>query len=284
MLYNYAEAEYGELVCYVLYAPMLLGSLAMCKQFYSNDKVGMKIMKKRKTCRKLISGLVMAVFLIGICSVPLLEVQASLYGNVPKKLHIVTNSSTELFAFDFQAYGDCIKNLKTDSKNLLAKQILEQQDKDAGIYYGVIGLHAAKTGSYKLSFDIYKNNGQKKASYVIKVYANQDRAVNYVKLGNSTGKALLTGTSGKVQVSLHKGYQLKKIEYGVVEKGKVDLTVKEVKNHETITYGKYKLALKLNDTSILWYDGMFAETHIFVTYIDKYTGAEAKEEFIFNKW
>jgi hypothetical protein len=258
-----------------------------------------------KNLKKIISTVMLAVMMIGVVPSVKAEAATTMYGAVPSKVRIyvkeasypgfipIYNSGNSLYSintginFDYAAYGDTIQNLKTNSKNLKAKQVQEYQfSNDINeSYYTSISLYAYKKGKYTVTFDIYDEAGNKKSSHQVKVYAYDDLPVASIKVGNKNmsleGKTqLVSGNSGKVKVNLNKGYRLKKLEYGVLNKANGVISYTAFKNGKKITFNNeaysdsHPTPLGITIKQKLVNRNMFADTYLRITYLDKYTKQE----------
>lgn len=193
--------------------------------------------------------------------------------------------------------GDRIANVKSGSANLLAKKTVEgyskttdtsydyDTDKNVTVtttrYYSTyISFFAKKKGTYKVSFDVLDSLGNIRCKKTITVTAVASSSVeDPIKSIKYRGKDLYTfypyttAASGKLSVSLKKGYKLVSIEVGTKD-SKGQFVYKQVKNNKTI-----KLAKKAVYTSYEYtgakggykyqYDSLFPQTQIRITYLDK---------------
>lgn len=233
----------------------------------------MKIMKK------VVSFMLALCLVAGLMAIPATDVSAATKATVTTKIRVypgVIWSST--IQVSYANCGDKIKNLKTSSSNLVAKQSYQSTSSyDTG--YANIELYAKKSGTYKVKFDIYSRDGKtKRSSHTVTVYAKSDSPVKSFKFANSTNDfySLTTKTKGKISLSMNKGYTLKKIEVITYDKNGKKV-VKSVKNNATITLGNYASysdwSSDYGDNSYYesWSNDVFAQTQIVITYIDKYT-------------
>ena len=108
-----------------------------------------------------------------------------------------------------------IKNIKTSSKNLIAKNTHYYTTSSDDTYtdtFASIGLYAKKTGKYKVTYNICDKSGNKLSSGKVTVYVKNDLPVKSVKFaGKEVNYALTSKKSGKLSVKMNKGYTLKKI-------------------------------------------------------------------------
>ena len=106
-----------------------------------------------------------------------------------------------------------IKNIKTSSKNLIAKNTHYYTTSSDDTYtdtFASIGLYAKKTGKYKVTYDICDKSGNKLSSGKVTVYVKNDLPVKSVKFaGKEVNYALTSKKSGNLSVKLNNGYTLK---------------------------------------------------------------------------
>lgn len=236
---------------------------------------------------KKISSMVLALAMaITLMAVPNATVSAADRGSIPSKIRIYPgNYDNYAIEFSYKNAGDQIKNLKTNNKNLIARQTAHREESEAYSSdpdnYASIGLYAKKEGKYTVSFDIYSKNGKvKRSSHKVTVYAKSDSPVNYVKLdGKYTWDySMMTQKSAKLSVKMAKGYTLKSIQIRTYDKNGKEV-VKKVKNNQKITLGQYGYSYSYSYQSSYnpesyysyWSKNMNAQTLIEITYKDKYT-------------
>ncbi len=235
----------------------------------------MKIMKK------VVSLMLALVLTIGLMSIPATDVSAASKATVTSKIRIYPGDLwNQTIDVSYVNCGDKIKNLKTSSANLLARQSSQiSSSSDPGT--ANITLYAKKAGTYKVSFDIYSRDGKtKRSSHAVTVYAKSDLPMKSFKFANSTKDlfTLTTKTKGKIAASLNKGYTLKKIQVITSDKNGEKVT-KTVKNNSTITLGIYadydNWGYDYDDNYYdSWSTDLVARTQIIITYLDKYTHLE----------
>ena len=195
--------------------------------------------------------------------------------------------------------GDRVTNIKSSSKNLIAKKTREsyssktRKNKQTGkatteVDYGntYISFFAKKAGTYKVTFDVVKPDGTVRCTKTITVKTNSyEAATSPIKSIKYAGKDLYsyypytTKTSGKLKVTLKKGYKLVSIKIGKYDSnGKMVYT--KVKNNGKITLAKktvYKSEYKYSDgTMVYTTDMLFPATSIVITYKNKKTGESAE--------
>lgn len=164
--------------------------------------------------------------------------------NVPTKVHVFTGSE-DSFWFSFDSEGSTITNLKSSSKNLVVK-LTSLSSRDCDITY-----YAKKSGSYKITFTIKPKTG-KSIKKTVKVTADKLYPIKKVTFGGkkvplytyrNDKRLYTTASSGKLSVSMNKGYKLKKIRVGTYKKHKsgkntyTDIVFKTVKNNSKISLG-----------------------------------------------
>lgn len=205
--------------------------------------------------------------------------------------------------------GDAqIKNLKSNSKNLIARQTSqyyheeEYEYSDTPYGYARIGFYARKTGNYKVTFDVCDVNGKKVSSHTIKVkatesgtYSSPFKKVTFA--GKPIFHELTSKKSGKFKVSMNSGYKLKSISVATTDANGHTVT-KTIKNNAKVTLGVYTYKHE-NENDYYDYDydpvtdqeirtprwsynlstGFFAETEFRVTYVNTKTKAEGTSSF-----
>ena len=102
-----------------------------------------------------------------------------------------------------------IKNIKTSSKNLIAKNTHYYTTSSDDTYtdtFASIGLYAKKTGKYKVTYNICDKSGNKLSSGKVTVYVKNDLPVKSVKFaGKEVNYALTSKKSGKLSVKMNNG-------------------------------------------------------------------------------
>lgn len=184
------------------------------------------------------------VFCLGLTLATATTVQAA-SKDVPKKVHLYTGSRGS-FGFGFDSSGSKITNLKSSSKNLKVK-LTHQCTGDCTISY-----YSNKKGSYKITFTIKPKKG-KSIKKTVKVTVDKVLPFKKVTYAGKTipmysypnqGRLYTSAASGKLSITMNKGYKLKKITmhtYKQSEKdGKTssDYIGKTIKNNQKITLGK----------------------------------------------
>ncbi len=181
-----------------------------------------------------------------------------------------------------------VKNIKTGSKNLIAKNTHYYTSTSSDEYanpYASIGLYAKKEGKYTVSYDICDKAGKKLSSGKVTVYVKNDSPFKSVKFaGKELTSALTAKKSGKLSVSMNKGYKLKKITVTTYNKAGKEV-VKTMKNNGTLKLGEYA---QVNDNSYsdgsrYFYTSLAARTHVKITYIDKYTKQECESTYTLSR-
>lgn len=201
---------------------------------------------------KRITGLVLAVCMAAaIMVVPNTEAYAKAKVST-KNADIIVNSSYSSLIKVTYSKGDAqIKNIKTSSKNLIARQTNQywrkeknSWSKDAPYGYADIGLYGTKKGTYKLTFDVCNEEGKKRSSHSVKVVVSDDLAVNYpIMKATFNGKtdafwSLSNKSSGKFKVVMNKGYKLKSITMTTYD-AKGNNVTKKIKNNKKVKLGQY---------------------------------------------
>lgn len=189
-----------------------------------------------------------------------------------------------------------IANVKSSSKYLLAKKTYESYSTSSYTAYGTnekkttnrysttyISFFAKKAGTYTVTFDVVKADGTVKCTKSIKVKAGSTIYESPVKTIKYAGKDLVnyypytTKTSGKLSVTMKKGYKLVSIEVGKTN-SKGQTVYKKVKNNKKITLSKkvvYTTEYSSSSGAAKYtYDKLFPATYIRITYKNTKTKAE----------
>ncbi len=204
----------------------------------------------------------------------------------------------DIIEITYDAANAQLKHIKTNNKNLIARQTYQKNRKEADRWdkenpYGCakIGLYAKKTGTYKVTFDVYAG-GKKASSHSVNVFVRSNTDTDYpIKKATFAGKTEFYGVtgkkSGKFKVTMNKNYKLKKIEVRTYDKNGREV-VKTVKNGAKITLGAYAYKYE-NDYSYhssynsSWYydlsTRLFAETSVRVYYQNTKTNAESSASY-----
>ncbi len=265
-------------------------------------------MKSAKKLPILLAALFLSAGLLtGSC------ITASAAAQVPKKIRIQPNSAYETFEMSLSEPTDKIRNIKTSSANLKAKEtrIDIHVDADGRTTRNIraISLYTAAEGKYTVSFDITDADNIRKAHKKVIVYAYSDPAFKEITLD---GKMMFGGitekASGRLKVTLNSGYKLKKIETGKYVKttgddGKsIDSSMKytKIKNNSKITFSKVPYESSQENGSLsqegnkdlyqypkyygkYWSKNLFARTEVRITYIDKYTKDTVTSVYYFHR-
>lgn len=247
---------------------------------------------------KKIAGLLLAVCMaVTILAVP--NTQAYAKATVSKKNVSISVGSQYTNQIEvIYSKGDAqLKNIRTNSKNLIARQVYQYYHEDEYSYadypygYARIGLYAKKEGSYKVSFDVCNAAGKKVSSHTVNVKTNatyQSPIQKATFAGKPMFYELTSRKSGKFKVKMSPGYKLKSIEMSTYDADGSRMITKKIKNNAKVTLGKY--AYKNEDeysytdydyetdtrTSVWNYHlntGFFAETRFSVTYQNTKTKA-----------
>lgn len=236
------------------------------------------------------------LLVIGLCILLGSGMSVSAANSVaPSKVHITAkyngyqNYYATPIAFDLKAKGDTIANLKSSSSNLLTRQTYKDVKAEEGYFHSHvgIGIYAKKSGTYTVTFDILDENGKKKSTEKVKVYADANQPIKSVTFGGKKINTLLftTSGSGKLKVTMNSGYKLKKIELGTWKSVKTEngtegkLVYKTIKNNAVLTLSKKAALTEMKEGNLKkgyyhesYFDSMWADNEIRVTYVDKYTG------------
>lgn len=171
--------------------------------------------------------------------------------------------------------NDRIKNVKVyqgkkKTTNLVVKVTSQRKGE-----YAYLTMYAKKAGTYKVTFDVYKDSKTKRTSRTIKVHAQGYNTViksvqlngkNIVEDANSAYSTYISNKSAKVKFGLADGYKIKKITVSSYDQNGEEKT-KSFKNGKNVTFGKYGYTY---DSDYYWEKGMWAYTKFTITYVDKY--------------
>ncbi len=215
---------------------------------------------------KLFKQIICTVLTLCLCAglllVPSTPVSAAANPSAPKNVDVYYYEDypqVNDYAISVQlgTTGKNIKNLKTNNKNLKAK--VTSLSLSSSQNSGYIGVYAKKTGTYKVSFDVYNAKNKKVKSLSVKVRVLKPTASNSYPFKSITfdGKAydyqnLYTKGSVKINVKMNKGYKLKSIEYRTYGKPKTTYSTsnsKTISNAETaksVKGIKNNMSFKLN--------------------------------------
>ncbi len=181
-----------------------------------------------------------------------------------------------------------ITNVKSSSKNLLAKKTYEYEskrlDKETNITtstYGTtyISYYGKKKGTYTVKFDIINTETNTKVSsgkikvYVDKYgtsYNNPFKSIKYAGKDIWQQSPYCKKTSGKISVKMNSGYKLVSIEIGK-RNSNGDWVYKKVKNNKTIKLAKSSKYTYNGYSTVSTYNPLFPETNIRITYKNKKT-------------
>lgn len=181
-----------------------------------------------------------------------------------------------------------VKNIKTGSKNLIAKNTYYYTSTSSDEYaapYASIGLYAKKKGKYVVSYDICDKAGKKLSSGKTTVYVSDDQPIKSVKFDKKyLSSAITFKKSGKLSISMNKGYKLKKITVTTYNKSGKEV-VKTVRNNSTIKLGEYAQIYdnSYSDGSRYFSTSLAARTQIKITYTDKYTKQKCESSYTINR-
>ncbi len=169
---------------------------------------------------------------------------------------------------NFDTAGDYIANVKSSSSDLKVFVVVNYQSRKLGR----IGVLTTKLGKYQVSFDIYSKNGVKKESKNVNVIVyDLNKTIDPVKKITYAGKDSIYGSdniydvakSGKLKVTMKKGYKLKSIEIGKIDPKDNKIKFKKFKNGKKVTLSTY--APKY-DRNYSWCQGYIANMYS-VTYV-----------------
>lgn len=179
--------------------------------------------------------------------------------------------------------SNVIKNIKTYSgkrrtQNLVVKQTYKYKYKEASRPYLRLTFYAKKTGTYRITFDIYKDSKAKKkmTSRTIKIHASTFGSI--VSKVNLNGKSIIgknpsnrstyytSLSSARVKFSLAKGCRIRGIKVVKRDQNGNDRTY-GFSNGRKVSLGRYGV---FSDDDYSWSRGMWASTTFKITYRDSY--------------
>lgn len=217
---------------------------------------------------KLMKQIVCTILTLCLCAglfiIPSTPVSAATNPSVPKNVDVFYYKDFPMvndyaIAVQLGTSGRTIKNLKTSNKNLKAKVTSLSVSSSQTQNSGYIGVYAKKTGTYKVSFDVYNAKNTKVKSLSVKVRVLKPTVSNnnpFKKLtfdGNEYDyQNLYSKGSVKINVTMNKGYKLKSIKYRTYGKPKTTYSTsnsKTISNAETtksVKKIKNNMSFKLN--------------------------------------
>lgn len=241
-----------------------------------------------KNLKKLCSIIVAFAMILAV--LPSVPAKAATKDKIPTKARLQGGSwDDSAIELELADSTQSIDKIKTNSKDLVAKLTgininSNGNEKDECKYK--IGLYAKKNGTYKVTFDIVDQNGDKVSSKEVTVYAYDSALKSVTVDGKIRSYSIVNKKSGKVKVVLQPGNKIKKVEYGYYKKTKnssgysSSIVYKEFKNGSKVnftTQGYEYLSEYSNEYSDQKYysknfdKDIMATTWIKVTYVDKYT-------------
>lgn len=231
-----------------------------------------------KTWKKL-TGTVLAVcIMFAVLLVPDMEPAAKAKLSSQNVSVIVGSTYNNLVRVTYSKEGHKIKNLKSNSSNLLVKQTHQSWSRTGSDNYAEIEMYAKKAGKYKVTFQVCNDKNKVVSKHTINVTATTTYNAP-IKNATFAGKStyfysVVSKKSGKFKVTMNKGFKLKSITMQTYDaQGK--RVEKKIKNNAKITLGEYAYKDEnLNeysyDNNISWsyyyYTHMMAETYIEVQY------------------
>lgn len=226
------------------------------------------------------------VFVACLAAAVLMVPDAEAYAQAaitPKKVTVSEGSiSYASIRVDYSKGDAQLKNIKSSSPNLIARQTRQYCSEYSDSNYAEIGLYAKKAGSYRVTFDVCDANGNKVSSHKVKVKAvkrNSDYTYPIKEVtfaGKQFSYELLTPKKkGKFRVALNKGYKLKSIEMEYYDADGRSQR-KTVKNNADVALGLYTYKREYSysrydgdDWYYSFYTRLFAETNFYVAVQDK---------------
>ncbi len=213
--------------------------------------------------------------------VPNMEPAAKVKVSAKNVLVIVGQTYNAPVKITYFKEGRTIKNLKSNSSDLLVKQTTQNWDSwysDASNNYAEISMYAKKAGKYKVTFSVCNEKNKVVSKHTVNVTATTATAYNSpVKKAVFAGKStypysIVIKTSGKFKVTMNKGFKLKSITMQTYDaQGKQ--VEKKIKNNANVKLGEYAYKNEYsneysydNSWSYYYYTRMFAETVFTVQY------------------
>lgn len=207
--------------------------------------------------------------------------------------------------------GDYVASVKSNSSNLIAKVTgkavytgdeytsvrLEGNKEQKCKVRGTITYHARKKGTYTLTVTIKnakkKTTCKKKIQVYAEEYATPVKSIKYAGKLCNTYSNLFTKKSGKLQVTMNKGFKLQKIEVGkyaekAYEEYSPEPSYVKVKNKKNISLAdstRYKANVSsypgeyYSYESGTEYDYLYPVTYVKVTYKDIRLGIVGSMEY-----
>lgn len=181
--------------------------------------------------------------------------------------------------------GDRVKNVKSKSKNVIAKVTAESytsyvNDGKTTTRYSQasISFFGKKKGTYKVTFDVVNADGVKKCTKTIKVHVNKYspatvspiKSVKYAGKDIASYEPFATAKKGKLKVTVNKGFKIKSIHVKK-KNSKGEWVPTKVKNGRTITLSKRNKYTYKDEWSTIKTNALFPETQIEVTVKNKKT-------------
>jgi len=209
-------------------------------------------------------------------------------------------------AYVYAGYEHKITNLKSSNKNIQAKitktsktvfnrteydwetdkYVPTKEERENSDYE--VSFFATKAGTATVTFDVVDKDGKVIHNGVITVTAvKNQRYVNPVKKITYSGKDVWslpvekTPKSGKIKVTMAKGFKLVSLEIGTMT-STGERTYKKIKNNQKITLTKSIYYKVVNDSSAEYYDPLLPGTSIRITYKNNKTKATSYDIYTLN--
>lgn len=236
-----------------------------------------------KIIKKLTAAFLTLALLLGCMPLAAVDIQAaSIYVPNDRRCGVGPRyySTADIY---LASRTNVIKNIKVYSgkkrtNNLVIKQTYKYKYEYATSPYIRMTFYAKKTGTYKVSFDIYKNSKAKRkmASRTMRIHASTfGSVVSKVAVNgkdvigqnpNNQYSYYTSLRSAKVKFSLAKGCRIRSIKVIRRDQNGNDRTY-SFSNGKKVSFGTYGI---FNDDEYSWNRGMWSYTTFRITYRDSY--------------
>lgn len=194
---------------------------------------------------KKLTGIVLAIcIMFTLLLVPDMEPAAKAKVSSKNVSVIVGSQYNNSVKITYSKEGHKIKNLKSNSDNLLVKQTSQWWSSYTDNPYAYIEMYAKKAGKYKVTFSVCNDKNKVVSKHTINVIA----ATTYtspVKNATFAGKStyfysgnIVSKKSGKFKVTMNKGFKLKSITMHTYD-AQGESVEKKIKNNANVTLGEY---------------------------------------------
>lgn len=232
----------------------------------------MKTYKSIRNSRLWYFAIFLLLLFVGACLGNTQRVQAATAVKVQSKAVAYTDiRHTKTLEVTFPEKGDRIKNLKSSSANLKIMETYYSYSKSEN--QSIISYYAKKTGTYKITFDVYKADNKKRSSHSVTVYANKFQGNwkidgkyynKWSGYGGYNGNVTYytTASAGKIAFVLPKGCKLSKLEKWYDTASGKTVTTK-ISNGAKIPYNRSSSSITASTT----FRATYKDTYTNKTYI-----------------